>query len=140
MALSSCQHSMMSIILVLILFVLGFQVTGFSLFWLVQRTLSYSYSSLLDISKLTSIPCTFNSCVFLEVSMTSEPPQRIVVQLFDYKAPKTVEVFKALATGQKGVTSDGIRLHYEGTMFNRVVHGILIQGGDLYSTFFLTQK
>ncbi|KAI5084041.1 hypothetical protein GOP47_0000210 [Adiantum capillus-veneris] len=97
-----------------------------------QRALASNYESLLSLSKLASMPCTFNPCAFLEVSIASAPSQRLVLQLYNHKAPNTVQNFIALTTGEKGNTSDGIRLHYEGTTINRVVHGVLIQGGDLY--------
>lgn len=59
----------------------------------------------------------------------------IVVRLFPKDAPKTVENFVALATGEKEwtdprtgkKTSDKL---YDGTIFHRVIPDFMIQGGD----------
>ncbi|MCO5614450.1 hypothetical protein L7F22_068732 [Adiantum nelumboides] len=132
MALSNSQRSQMCLVVALMMFVLSLQMMGFGLFWAVQRALTSNYEKLMNMSKLASMPCTFNPCAFLEVSIASAPSQRLVLQLYNHKAPNTVKNFKALTTGEKGITSNGIRLHYEGTSINRVLHGLLIQGGDLY--------
>lgn len=50
------------------------------------------------------------------------------------QAPKTVENFRALTTGEKGVSEKGTILHYKNTTFHRIVQGILVQGGDIIST------
>lgn len=52
---------------------------------------------------------------------------------FDLQAPKTVENFRSLATGELGVNEKGVALHYKNTTFHRVVHGLLVQGGDILS-------
>jgi cyclophilin family peptidyl-prolyl cis-trans isomerase len=49
------------------------------------------------------------------------------------QAPKTVENFRSLATGERGTNEKGILLHYKNTTFDRVVHGLLVQGGDVMS-------
>lgn len=59
----------------------------------------------------------------------------IVVQLFEDKAPKTVENFVGLATGSKEWTDPrtGQKVKqplYNGTIFHRVIPGFMIQGGD----------
>ncbi|MFA1611398.1 peptidylprolyl isomerase [Halobellus rubicundus] len=59
----------------------------------------------------------------------------ITVELFEQRAPRTVENFLGLATGDKewsdpetGETrTDSL---YEGTVFHRVIDGFMIQGGD----------
>jgi len=48
-----------------------------------------------------------------------------------------VENFRALATGERGINDKGINLHYKNTTFHRVVHGLLVFGGDVMSKFFL---
>ena len=60
----------------------------------------------------------------------------IVVKLFSKDAPKTVENFVGLATGEKAWTdpTTGQQVTkkplYAGTVFHRVIPGFMIQGGD----------
>src|SRR5512138_1852143 len=59
----------------------------------------------------------------------------IVVQLFEDKAPKTVENFVGLATGTKEWTDPRTgqavkKPLYNGTIFHRVIPNFMIQGGD----------
>ena len=60
---------------------------------------------------------------------------RIVVNLFEKDAPKTVENFVGLAEGTKefkdpvaGVQAK--RPYYDGTVFHRVISNFMMQGGD----------
>ncbi|KAI8569043.1 hypothetical protein RHMOL_Rhmol02G0247300 [Rhododendron molle] len=69
--------------------------------------------------------------VFLDVSIDGDPAERMVFELFSDVAPKTAENFRALCTGEKGISSKtGRPLHYKGSFFHRIVNGSLVQGGD----------
>lgn len=70
-----------------------------------------------------------------ECSTTKPAPiraGRIVVELYDKEVPKTVENFKCLLTGEKGLGKASKKpLHYKGNKFHRVVKGFCCQGGDI---------
>ena len=53
-------------------------------------------------------------------------------QLYTNTCAKTCANFKALCTGEKGVSeTTGVRLSYTNTLIHRVVLGGWIQGGDI---------
>ncbi|KAA8525377.1 hypothetical protein F0562_007205 [Nyssa sinensis] len=53
------------------------------------------------------------------------------LQLFYDVAPTTAENFRALCTGEKGIScKTGRPLHYKGSFFHRIIKGSMAQGGD----------
>merc|ERR1712142_853278 len=65
---------------------------------------------------------------FFDISIGGESVGRIVFELFKYVVPKTVENFRSLCVG---FTSErGKKLHYKGSIFNRIIKDFMIQGGD----------
>jgi peptidylprolyl isomerase len=53
---------------------------------------------------------------------------RIVMGLFGKTVPKTVENFRALCTGEKGIGKMGKKLTYEGSIFHRIIPQVSLRG------------
>jgi cyclophilin family peptidyl-prolyl cis-trans isomerase len=58
----------------------------------------------------------------MEISIEGAPIGRVIFELFADKTPRTAENFRALCTGEAGVsTKSGIPLSYTGSLFHRVI-------------------
>ncbi|CAH3134223.1 unnamed protein product [Porites lobata] len=68
---------------------------------------------------------------FFDVQINGSPAGRIIFELFADICPKTSDNFRALCTGEKGLSrTSGKALHYKGSGFHRVIKDFMIQGGD----------
>ncbi|KAK3193197.1 hypothetical protein Dsin_024507 [Dipteronia sinensis] len=72
-----------------------------------------------------------NPRVFFDLNIGGHPTGRLVIELFADSTPITVENFRALCTGEKGIGKTGKPLHYKGTTFHRVIPGLMFYGGDI---------
>ncbi|WWC66783.1 uncharacterized protein I206_100688 [Kwoniella pini CBS 10737] len=72
-----------------------------------------------------------NPRTFFDFSVGDKSLGRVVFELYKDVVPKTVENFRALCTGEKGISKiSNIPLHYKGCPIHRVIDGFMIQGGD----------
>ncbi|KIJ66793.1 hypothetical protein HYDPIDRAFT_174152 [Hydnomerulius pinastri MD-312] len=69
--------------------------------------------------------------VFFDFSIGTDPAGRIVFELFNDTAPETAENFRALCTGEKGLSVVSERpLYYKNSIIHRSIRDFMIQGGD----------
>ncbi|KAE9551914.1 hypothetical protein FO519_004873 [Halicephalobus sp. NKZ332] len=68
--------------------------------------------------------------VFFDISIAGKPAGRILMELRGDVVPKTVENFRALCTGERGVGKLGKPLHFKGCKFHRIIPEFMLQGGD----------
>ncbi|XP_068841577.1 probable inactive peptidyl-prolyl cis-trans isomerase-like 6 [Capricornis sumatraensis] len=74
---------------------------------------------------------TKHNFVFLDISIDLYPIGRLIFELFSDTCPKTCKNFQILCTGKAGFSQSGIKLHYTGSIFHRVVRNGWVQGGDI---------
>ncbi|KAI0636151.1 cyclophilin-like domain-containing protein [Trametes polyzona] len=74
--------------------------------------------------------------VFFDITIDNQPSGRIIFELFNDTVPKTSENFRALCTGEKGLSPLSERpLYYKNSIIHRSIPGFMIQGGGTSSSF-----
>ncbi|XP_023389140.1 peptidyl-prolyl cis-trans isomerase-like 6 [Pteropus vampyrus] len=69
--------------------------------------------------------------VFLDISIGFYPIGKLIFELYCDVCPKTCKNFQVLCTGKAGFSQSGVRLHYAGSIFHRLVQNGWLQGGDI---------
>ncbi|KAL6307491.1 cyclophilin-like domain-containing protein [Sparassis latifolia] len=70
--------------------------------------------------------------VFFDISIGDSPIGRVIFELFNDTAPKTCENFRALCTGEKGLSPLSDRpLYYKNSIIHRSIKDFMIQGGGM---------
>ena len=70
-----------------------------------------------------------NPVVFFDICIGSRFIGRIKFELFRDVAPKTVENFRQLCTGQ--YKREGKPIGYKGSTIHRIMRNFILQGGDI---------
>ncbi|KAI0749918.1 cyclophilin-like domain-containing protein [Daedaleopsis nitida] len=69
--------------------------------------------------------------VFFDFTVDNTPAGRVIFELYNDSAPKTAENFRALCTGEKGLSlTSECPLYYKNSIIHRSINGFMIQGGD----------
>uniref|UniRef100_A0A8B9GWP9 Peptidyl-prolyl cis-trans isomerase n=1 Tax=Astyanax mexicanus TaxID=7994 RepID=A0A8B9GWP9_ASTMX len=68
--------------------------------------------------------------VYMDVEIGGEAAGRLLFELFSDLCPKTCKNFKALCTGEAGMSQNQLMLSYKNSLFHRVVPNGWLQGGD----------
>lgn len=66
----------------------------------------------------------------MDISIDGQAAERITFGLYGNEVPKTVENFRALCTGERGIGESGKPLHLKNTAFHRILPDFMAQGGD----------
>lgn len=84
----------------------------------------------IEVETLQGLPG--NKKVFLSIAIDDLLIGDIEIELFPSICPKTVENFRCLCTGEKGmIPSMEIPFHYKGNVFHRIIPNFMCQGGDI---------
>jgi len=83
---------------------------------------------LLSLVAMVSADATLDTVtkkVFFDIEIDGKPEGKIVFGLFGDTVPKTVENFRALCTGEKGVGKSGKKLTFKDSFFHRIIPGFM---------------
>lgn len=72
-----------------------------------------------------------NPRVYMDIAIGHRSAGRLVFELFADYTPRTAENFRALCTGERGISPrTNIPMSYQGSLFHRIIGGFMAQGGD----------
>ena len=76
--------------------------------------------------------------VFFDIQIGVRPLGRLVFELFK-ETPRTSENFRALCTGERGISTISNRLlSFKGSSFHRIIEGFMAQGISLFNSCFIS--
>jgi peptidylprolyl isomerase len=85
-----------------------------------------------DSDAKSSANAVSNPVVFFDIAIEGSAKGRIEMELYSQIVPKTVENFRCLCTGEKGLGRRSSKLlHFKNSPFHRVIPGFMCQGGDI---------
>lgn len=93
----------------------------------IKHLLRKTRMSIAKSERLVTMDDLDNPRVYFDIELGGEPIGRIVMNLFADSVPRTAENFRALCTGEKGVSRKGNRLHFKGSSFHRVIPNFMCQ-------------
>jgi cyclophilin family peptidyl-prolyl cis-trans isomerase len=96
----------------------------------IEKAAQEEWLQILESDTSASAAAAVTTHVFMDLEEDGKPIGMVTLGLFGDAAPRTVENFRSLSTGEKGSTADGTPLHYKGSSFHRIIPGFMIQGGD----------
>ncbi|XP_076872332.1 putative inactive peptidyl-prolyl cis-trans isomerase-like 6 isoform X2 [Brachyhypopomus gauderio] len=88
------------------------------------------YTALTEEYYTKHLRSTGHVFVYMDIEIGGEVVGRILFELFSDLCPKTCTNFKALCTGDAGLSQSGLTLCYKDCLFHRVVSNGWVQGGD----------
>ncbi|XP_068609755.1 probable inactive peptidyl-prolyl cis-trans isomerase-like 6 [Brachionichthys hirsutus] len=89
------------------------------------------YQALAEGGYARHLQATGHAFVFMDVEAAGEAAGRLLFELFSDVCPRTSDNFRALCTGEGGLSPSGVPLCYKGSLFHRVVPNGWLQGGDI---------
>lgn len=99
--------------------------------WLNRTSLYEEKPVVVDEYVPGEAPLPENPKVFLDIKIGENEPKRMICELFHNVVPRTAENFRVLCTGEKPTPVTGKPLSYQGSIFHKVIRGVMMQGGDL---------
>ena len=66
----------------------------------------------------------------MDITIGSASVGRLIFELYIEKTARTAENFRALCTGERGLSKCGKPMHYKGSIFHRIMPEFMAQGGD----------
>ncbi|XP_057208518.1 probable inactive peptidyl-prolyl cis-trans isomerase-like 6 [Triplophysa rosa] len=89
------------------------------------------YKALAEEYYSKNLRSTGHIFVYMDVEIGGQAAGRLMFELFSELCPKTYRNFKALCTGEVGLSKSNLELSYKGSIFHRVVPNGWVQGGDI---------